>query len=362
MMKWLLIGLLVVFLLLGSFLLTPSPIDSTAWSAPAPPALTGPLARNERLRLADLVARGQVSGPEDIAISGEGVVYTGTDNGRIVRVFPDGQVESWINTEGRPLGMAFDHQGNLIVADADRGLLSVNPDGDLSVLAREAKGTLFRLTDGVDVAPDGRIYFTDASSRFPLSRYALDLLEMRPHGRLLRYTPRTGKTEVLLDNLHFPNGVVLSTDGDYLLVSETWKYRILKYRLRGPGEGQAEVFASNLPGFPDNLGVDDQGRYWVAFPTLRNHQIDALHRWPWLKDLVAKLPESLRPGTGNYGLVVAYDAGGEPVISLHDTRGTHLKMVTSVAPHNGALYFGSLHNNRIGRLPFQAIPGLGEQL
>lgn len=41
MMKWLLVGLLVVFLLLGSFLLTPSPIDSKAWDAPSPPAMTG---------------------------------------------------------------------------------------------------------------------------------------------------------------------------------------------------------------------------------------------------------------------------------------------------------------------------------
>ena len=46
--------------------------------------------------------------------------------------------------------------------------------------------------------------------------------------------------------------------------------------------------------------------------------------------------------------------------SLHDTRGTHLREITSVNPHDGVLYFGSLHNDRIGRLPLQAIPGLGE--
>jgi len=31
-----------------------------------------------------------------------------------------------------------------------------------------------------------------------------------------------------------------------------------------------------------------------------------------------------------------------------------------VNPHDGNLYFGSLHNDRIGRLPLQAIPGLGD--
>ncbi|XKH02512.1 SMP-30/gluconolactonase/LRE family protein [Marinobacter nauticus] len=360
MMKWLLIGLLVVFLLLGSFLLTPSPVDSQAWNPPSPPAMTGVLAPNERLRLADLVARGQLTGPEDIAVSPRGDIYTGMADGRIVRVSQDGRARTWVETGGRPLGLAFDRQGNLIVADADRGLLSVTPDGEVTVLAREARGTLFRLTDGVDVGPDGQIYFTDASSRFPISEYAYDLLEMRPHGRLLRYNPETGKVSVLLDHLHFPNGVVVSPNGDYLLVAETWKYRILKYGLKGPHEGQAEVFASNLPGFPDNLDADSEGRYWVAFPSPRHPEIDALHRKPWLKDLVARLPAFLQPGMASYGLVIAYNEAGEPLISLHDTRGTHLRAVTSVTPNGDTLYFGSLDNDRIGRLPFKAIPGLGD--
>ena len=359
-MKWLMVGLLVVFLLLGSFLLTPSPVDSKAWNPPSPPPLTGEVAPNERLRLADLIARGQVYGPEDTAVSEDGVLYTGTQDGFIVRVFPDGRVENWLSTDGRPLGMVFDSQGNLIVADSWRGLLSISPEGEITVLAREAEGTLFRFTDDVDIADDGRIYFTDASSKFHQPDYLLDLLEMRPHGRLLRYSPKTGKAEVLLANLHFANGVAVSPEGDYVLVNETWKYRILRYWIHGPKAGQAEVFADNLPGFPDNLAVDDQGRYWVAFPTLRDSRMDAMHPRPWLKDLVAKLPSSLKPAPQEYGLVIAFDRDGEVITSLHDTRGTHLQEITSVNPHDGNLYFGSLHNDRIGRLPLQAIPGLGD--
>ena len=359
-MKWLMGGLLVVFLLLGSFLLTPSPVDSKAWNPPAPPPLTGPLAPNERLRLADLLARGQVYGPEDTTVGPDGVLYTGTQDGFIVRVFPGGRVENWLSTGGRPLGMVFDRQGNLIVADAWKGLLSISADGEITVLAREAGGTPFRFTDDVDIADDGRIYFTDASSRFEQPDYRLDLLEMRPHGRLLRYSRKTGKAEVLLGNLYFANGVAVSPDGNSVLVNETWKYRILRYWIRGPRAGQAEVFADNLPGFPDNLAVDDKGRYWVAFPTLRNSQVDTLHRYPWLKDLVAKLPDRLKPAPQEYGLVIAFDQNGEVITSLQDPRGTQLKEITSVNPHRDYLYFGSLHNDRIGRLAFQAIPGFGD--
>ncbi|MBJ6135969.1 SMP-30/gluconolactonase/LRE family protein [Marinobacter litoralis] len=358
-MRWLLIGSLILFLVCGGFLLAPSPVDSKAWEAPKPPPMTGVYAPNELLRQADLLALGQVYGPEDTTLGTDGVLYAGTQDGKIIRVHPDGKVDTWLETGGRPLGMVMDEQGNLLVADSGKGLLSITPDGDITVLTREAAGTPFRFTDDVIIAPDGRIYFTDASSRFGQSDYLLDLLEMRPHGRLLRYNPKTHKTEVLVANLHFPNGVAVSPEGDYVLVNETWKYRILKHWIAGPKAGRTEVFADNLPGFPDNLAVDHAGRYWVAFPSLRNPQIDAMHTRPWLKNLVAKLPDSAKPKPEEYGFVVAFDTTGKPLVSLHDTKGQHLQEITSVNPHQGNLYFGSLHNDRIGKLSLQAIPDIG---
>ncbi|WP_336367414.1 SMP-30/gluconolactonase/LRE family protein [Marinobacter sp. C2H3] len=358
-MKWLL-TLLILFILTGGFLLSPSPVDSAAWQPPEAPALSGPLAPNERLQDADLLARGQVNGPEDVAIGADGLLYTGTADGRIVRIYPDGHTDTWLNTGGRPLGMAFDRRGRLIVADADEGLLAIGPDRIVTILAREQGGTLFRFTDDVAVAPDGRIYFTDASDRFHQKDYRLDLLETRPHGRFLRYSPRTGQVEKLIGNLYFANGVAVSPDGSFALVNETWKYRILRYWIKGPKAGRTEVFADNLPGFPDNLSIDGQGRVWVAFPTLRNATLDALHPYPWLKNLVAKLPDTLQPKPRTYGLVVAYDHQGRPLLSLHDTAGSHLKEITSVTPGNGSLYFGSLHNDRIGRLPLGAFSAAGD--
>lgn len=360
-MKWLIAVLLVLSLVAGGFLLMPSPIDAKAWQPPEPAAMNGLLAANELLREAELLAKGEVYGPEDTATRSDGVVFAGTQDGYIVRVFPDGRVENWLSTGGRPLGMVFDQAGNLIVADAWKGLLSIAPDGEIAVLASEAEGVPFRFTDDVDIAADGRIYFTDASSRFYQPDYQLDLLEMRPHGRFMRYSPETGETEVLLDNLHFANGVAVAPGGDYVLVNETWKYRIHRYWIRGPKAGQAEIFADNLPGFPDNLAVDEQGRFWVAFPTLRNASIDSLHPEPWLKELVAKLPESLQPAPREYGLAVAFDGDGKVITSLHDTQGKHLQEITSVNPHGGYLYFGSLHNDRIGRMPLKSVPGLGGQ-
>lgn len=360
-MRWLLAGLLVAFLVLGSFLLAPSPIDSRGWEPPSNPGLRGEMEPNQRLRLADLVARGEVQGPEDVAVNGNGYLFSGQADGQIMRISPQGQIEPWVSTGGRPLGLVFDADENLIVADAGRGLLSINPQGDVRLLTREAAGLPFRLTDGVTVAEDGRIYFTDASSRHRLDDYRLDLFELRPNGRLLRYDPRTGRTEVLLRNLYFASGVTLSPGGDYLLVTETARYRILRYWLKGATQGQAEVFVDNLPGYPSNVKADAMGRYWVALPALRRGLLDQLHRQPWLKDLVAKLPGPLQPEPEPYGLVLALNPEGLVLTSLHDTRGDYLWGITSVTPHDGILYFGSLYSDRIGRLPLSAVPGLGDQ-
>lgn len=359
-MKWLMGSGVLLLLLVGGFVLAPSPVDALAWQPPAPVPMKGLLAPNEYLRKAELLAQGQIYGPEDTTVNSEGVIFAGTQDGYIVRVFPDGHVDNWLSTGGRPLGLVFDQEGNLIVADAWKGLLSIAQDGNITVLAREAQGIPFRFTDDVDIAADGRIYFTDASSRFHQPDYQLDLLEMRPHGRLLRYSPQTGEVEVLIGNMYFANGVAVAPDDDYVLVNETWKYRILRYWIKGPKAGQTEVFADNLPGFPDNLAVDEKGRFWVAFPTLRNASIDTLHPKPWLKELVAKLPKSLQPAPQKYGLAVAFDPDGKVITSLHDTQGEHLQEITSVNPRDGYLYFGSLHNDRIGRLLLQNIPGLGE--
>lgn len=46
--------------------------------------------------------------------------------------------------------------------------------------------------------------------------------------RLLRYDPVTKTNTVLMDRLHFANGVALAADESYILVAETFKFRIMR--------------------------------------------------------------------------------------------------------------------------------------
>ena len=349
MKKFFAFFLLAIIVLIAIFLLLPAPINPIAYNPPPKPELKGVLAPNNLLLKAELLALGKINGPEEVAVDKKGLVYGGTEEGRIMRLFPDGKMETFAETKGRPLGLQFDQNNNLIVCDAYKGLLSIGPDGKIKVLADSAEGIPFKFTDALDISQDGMIYFTDASSKFSQAEYLYDLLESRPHGRFLSYDPKTGQVKVLLKNLYFANGVALSAKEDFVLVNETYRYRIIRYWLKGPKAGTHEVFIENLPGFPDNISSNRKGKFWLALFTVRNDVVDKIHPYPFLKAQLSKLPKALWPKPLPYGLVLALDENGKIIQSLHEPSGKHLKEITSAREYGGYLYLGSLHNDRIGK-------------
>lgn len=341
------VGVLIVLIII--FLMLPAPINPAAYTPSEPPELTGVLAPNNLLEKSELLARGKINGPEETAVDSQGRVYGGTQDGKIMRLLPDGKLETFAETNGRALGMQFDKDENLIVCDAYRGLISINPQGEIKVLATEADGVPFKFTDALDISREGTIYFTDASFKFIQSEYLYDLLESKPHGRFLSYDPASGQVNVLLKGLYFANGVALSQNEDFVLINETYRYRIIRYWLKGPKAGTHELFIDNLPGFPDNISSNRNGTFWLALFTIRNNLVDKLHPFPSLKAQMSKLPKMLWPKPKPYGLVLALDEHGNILGSLHDPTGEHLKEITSAKEKGGYLYLGSLHNDRIGK-------------
>ncbi len=348
-MKKIVVPGILALAFLGWLFLWPSSLQPLSWQPDEAPAFAGPLAINDELQKAELLARGEIHGPEDIAIDREGRIYSGLADGRVVRL-EAGKVVTLANTGGRPLGMAFDAGGNLIICDAAKGLLQLSPEGKLTTLLTEVEGVPLNFTDDLDIARDGRIYFTDASTRYRQPDYMVDLLEGRPYGRLYVYDPATGEARLLLSDLYFANGVALSAKEDAVFVAETYRYRLRKLWLTGPSAGKHEVVADNLPGLPDNINSDRQGTIWIALPSPRKAIADISARHAWMRDVMYRLPRIFWPRPDRYGFVVAVDENGNILRSLHDTSGEHLRMITSVLPHEGKLFFGSLENDRIGQL------------
>ena len=342
--------LLLVILagVVGYLLFWPVPIDPVAWPAPPAPALEGRFAQNDLLREIRSLGEGVGVGPEDVAIDGRGNLFVGYEDGRLVRFRPDGsRPEVLADTGGRPLGLDFAPDGSLIVADGYRGLLSVDPTGAITVLAREAAGLPFGFTDDVDVAQDGRIYFSDASSKFgPAMKARDDIMEHGGHGRLLRHDPASGVTEVLLDGLQFANGIALSRHEDFVLVNETGSYRITRYWLNGERAGTHDVFFDNLPGFPDGISSNGRGTFWVALYSPRNAALDALSDKPLLRKIAFRLPEALQPQPKLHAFVLGLDESARVTHNLQGTGPGTFAPVTSAEQFGEILYLGSLTEAR----------------
>jgi sugar lactone lactonase YvrE len=290
------------------------------------------------------------TGPEDVVIDEEGQIFTGIEDGRILKLDPDGGVETVADTGGRPLGVELSGDGRLVVCDAYRGLLRVNPaDGKVETLVDTIDGDRLRLCDNSAVGPDGAIYFSDSSRRFGLDNWRADLLEHSGTGRLLCRKPN-GEVEVLADGLQFANGVALASDGSFVAVAETGAYRISRVWLTGPNAGKHDVLTDNLPGFPDNISTGTGGRLWVAIASPRNPMLDWAHaRSPLLRKAIWALPHQWQPQPKRTAWVLAVDATGKIVADLQATDNQY-HMVTGVREHDGRLYLGSLAERSVAIL------------
>jgi sugar lactone lactonase YvrE len=341
---------LVIVVVLAYLLFAPVPITPAAWTPPVAPALTGQYAQNTRLSPVDKLALLDGHKPEDVAVDANGKIYGGLEDGRIVVLQPDGtQPRVFADTHGRPLGLVFDRAGNLIVADALKGLLSINKGGEVKLLADEANGVKFGCLNDLDVGADGTIYFTEASSKFPMSQFTNDLLEHQPNGRLLALRPETQRPETLLRNLYFANGVAVSPDQTFVLVAETGMYRIRRVWLKEPKMGQDDVFIDNLPGFPDGISSNGKDRFWLALVTPRQAVFDRMLPHPFVRKMVMRLPKFFQPAPQRYSFVLGLDQQGRVIENLQNGSSDCYAEIANVVEHNGTLYFGSIGEDTLGR-------------
>ena len=340
------IGVAALYLLLFPVAITPG-----AWTPPPAPALTGDFAQNSRLANVQRFALGEGHSPEDVAIDAAGKIYAGVADGRIIQLQADGtQPKVFADTKGRPLGLIFDGGGNLIVADAIKGLLQISPAGQLTVLSIGADGQTYGCLNDLDVAADGTIYFTEASNKFPMMEFTKDLLEHQPNGRLLALDRNSGQVRTVLPRIHFANGVAVSPDQSFVLVVETGMYRVMRVWLNGPKQGTAEVFIDNLPGFPDGISSNGKDKFWLSLVTPRDQVFDLILPHPFVRKVIARLPEFLQPAPKRYSFVLGLNANGRVIENLQNGAPDCYAEIANTVEHNGALYFGSIAESSVGKL------------
>lgn len=352
--------LVLVLLAAGYLLFWPVEIDPAAWQPPPVPRDDARFAPNDRLAALQRIATGVGAGPEAVNIDANGRLVTGFIDGRVMRFDADGgNGELLADTQGRPLGLDFAANGDVVVADAVRGLVRISAAGRLSVLAEEAAGVPIRFADDVVISSDQVAYFSDASVRYGVHEVMQDVFEHRPHGRILATDLNSGQTRVVLDGLYFANGVALGPDEAYLLINETTRYRVLRLWLKGEKAGQHEVFIDNLPGFPDNITFNGRDTFWLALYAPRTDTLDALLPHPFLRRMVWRLPKAVQPGPVMHGYALGLDLDGGVAVNLQDASAGAFAPITSVREGADYLYFGSLSAPSLARLPLSALADSG---
>lgn len=378
-MKRLIFLLVVIVALLAGYaayaLLVPSSFAPRAWQPQSAEAARSALPPAQPLTGLERLGVDVANGPETVAVDNQGRLYAGYDDGTIRRFSADASDhEVFATTNGRPLGLAFgppsqshdsaatqdttdtDHNESsepqtLYVADAEKGLLAIDPKGQITILATGADDTPFGFTDDVDVGPDGKVYFSDASSKYGNGHYMADILEHGGHGRLLAFDPTTGDIQVLLSGLQFANGVAVGPSGKFVAVTETGAYRVTRFWLSGPKAGTHDVLADNLPGFPDGISFNGQQRFWVALFAPRNTLLDAAAGQPWARTLIYHLPAWAQPAPAHVARILGLSTDGHIVTNLANRSADAYAPITSVTQVGDTLYLGSLTQNALARLP-----------
>ena len=283
-------------------------------------------------------------GAEDVVVADNGLVYTGTEDGSVFSVRPDGgRVERVGHTGGRPLGLELLPDGRLLIADAHEGLLALEiATGRIERFVDSIGGRRMRFCNNAAVASNGDIWFSDSSTRYGIEQWKDDFVQDTRTGRLFCRRP-DGTVEQHLDGLAFANGVALAADESYVAVAESGARTVVRLWLGGDRAGERDLLCSELPGYPDNIARGSDGLIWVSIGSPRDPVVERLQRAPMaVRRLATRVPEPLQPKPKRTVRAMAFDDTGQCV---HDITGdaTGFHMVTGVREHDGRLWLGSLH-------------------
>jgi sugar lactone lactonase YvrE len=314
-------------------------IDPIRWQPPPSRPLPEP---NLTATLHVLTLPGNA--PEDVVADADGNVWTGVEDGRLIRISPDGgSAQVVADTGGRPLGLAVGRDGRLLVCDSHRGLLRYDPaTATMETLVAEVAGRPLTFCSNVIESSNGTIFFTESTSRFHYEYYKGSVIEGRPTGSLFRRDP-DGTVHVLASDLHFANGVTLTADESAVVFAETTACRVSKYWLTGAAAGSITPLITDLPGYPDNISTGRNGQIWVAMVSERNRLSEWLApRAPVVRSLLWRLPYRWLPNPKPTVWVVAFDPDDGHVVTHLRASHPDFGLATGVVETPGRLWLGRI--------------------
>jgi sugar lactone lactonase YvrE len=326
------------------------PIDPVRWTPPP----VDPLPEFPAAPLTVVPVPGDA--PEDVVVDGEGNIWAGLIDGKIVRIAPGGSAPVVVaEIDGRPLGLHVARDGRLLVCSSPGGLLALDPaTGAVDTLVAEVDGRGLQFCSNVIELADGTIYFTESTSAFTYEHFLGPIFEARNRGSVFRRDP-DGTVLTVVPGLYFANGITPTSDGTALVFAETQARRLSKYWLTGDKAGTVTPLAVNLPGSPDNLSTGADGRIWCAMVSPTNPVAELLPKSPpVLRKLLWRLPDGLQPKIKPVVWAVAFDPDtGRPVAGVR-TEHPQFGMVTGLVEADGKLWMGCIGSPAVAHVDLAA--------
>ena len=191
----------------------------------------------------------------------DGKLWCSDMHGRqVLSVDQSGSIDIVTLVPNRPSGLGWLPSGEmLVVSMTDRQLLryeggALVAHADLSSLAQhECNDMVVDRNGRAYVGHFGFDHFAHAPSA-PASIIAVD---------------PDGSRRIVADDLMFPNGTVITSGGDTLIVAESYAWRLTAFDIAADGSlGHRRTWAK-LGMAPDGICLDAEGCVWVASPTGR---------------------------------------------------------------------------------------------
>jgi sugar lactone lactonase YvrE len=177
---------------------------------------------------------------------------------RVVAMTESAQSQTVCTVEGQPAGLGFLPDGRLLVVSmTDRRLLRLEPEGLVEVV--DLSGLVTSQLNDLVVDATGRAY---------VGNYGFDIDSgEEPTGTVLVCVEPDGDAWVVVEQLLFPNGTVITDDGATLVIAETFGQRLSAYDIDADGSlSNGRVWSDLRPNVPDGICLDADGAIWVADP------------------------------------------------------------------------------------------------